>query len=482
MVVWVQSANPFAVPATAPGPATNVSIDATSTASVHASAAQTISLSNLTITTGNALLVFMHFGYSPHAAGFSAVWDVGGTNQNLSFIETVDNGAAAPAIAVMALLNPTPGNKTLTMSFSTAADNMVMYAVSLNNVDTKSLSRAFTAASFTSATSAAASMTLPAILGGIQFVVAGGLTAAGAPTGWAAGPTSLYVDSAVGSWGAGAYQVANASNTFTQNIAASELWAIAGVVANPPAQLPTGTIIINGSNSIATGLAAAIPCMGNVTLTDLITAKTATPVGCSTDTSGGYGGGLSVPLSSTTAKADFGVWQPIPQGNYTILAFCNPTSGPGLTGCPLGQCDSAAAGFIDIETNVAFNTGGSAGFMASTAFNGSSALGVDDGGRPISNGTMHVGLLDGGYHAWAAKVSSGTPSMWCDGVNTTLHTGVVTGTYVNGSQHFSVGNLGNYTVSAFSAGCTIILVLVWSRALSDAEMASITANPFQVLT
>lgn len=449
---------------------------------VGAASANTISLSMTVGVSANAMHMAAHFGYSQHT-GFGLTWTVGSTVQimgvtpNFGFILTSDNGAAAPAIAEFGLLNPTPGAGTLTMAFTGLPDNLVLQATTFKNVNLLGgLSGAFAAAKFGTGTSAAATISMPAILGGIAMGFSGGV--AGAPTTWNSG-TQLYSATGGTSWGSGVYQAIGVAGVFSLGINASEFWAASGVVVNPASVFPSGTLAINSGNSIASGLTAAMPALGNTTLTDLVSGKTAVPVGCTTDLSGGYGGGLAVPSGSTTAKADFGVFQPFPNGDYSCVVIWNPTaSGQGSA---FGQADSAVANFIDMEKNSTFAAAGLSGAMAMSAFNGTSTLGSDDGARAVSAGTYHVGMIDGNYHAFGGRKASGVPSSWCDGANTTVNTGAVTGTITNASQHFAIGNLGNYTGSAFSAGCTVVLVLVWNRALSDAEMASITANPFQVL-
>lgn len=459
-----------------------VSIDAISTVATAANA-QTISINMTVGATANALLMSSHFDYSTHT-GFGVTWTVGGVVQtlgvtpNFQFILTSDNGASAPAIALIGLVNPTPGAGTLTMAFTSATDNLVMQAVSFKNANTLGgLSTAFTSALFGTGTSASATISMPAIAGGIAMGFAGGVTSS--PTTWNTG-TQLYNASSGGpTWGSGVYQTVGSAGNFALGINASQFWAAAGVVVNPLNIFPTGTLSLNSSNPLTASLSFAIPCLGTGTLTDLVTSKTATTVGCTTDTTGGYGGGLAVPSGSTTAKADFGVWQPIPQGDFTIVAMANPTTTPAQ-GMLIGQCDTAVAGYACLQTNSSLGSSGTPGEMAGSAYNGATSLGADDNIRVVSAGTYHVGKIDGNYHTFALRVASGVPSLWCDGAKTSVDVSNLTGTYTNINQHFAIGNLGNYTGAAFSCGCTVVVAEGFSVALTDAQMASITSNPFQV--
>lgn len=467
-------------------PVTPVVIDAIATVAKGA-AVNTVSLNMTVGAAANAMRIVGNFGYSGHT-GFGLTWTVGGTVQtmgvtaNFGFLLTSDNGAAAPAIALFGLLNPTPGTGTLTMAWTGAVDNVLLQATSYKNVHTLGgLSSAFASSWFGIGTSnSAAPKTLFAIPGGIQEVFACGV--AGTPSAsWNVG-TTIYSTSSGGiTWGAAAYQSATATSNFTLGISASTLWAAATLVINAAYVLPTGVISVNGASPLATGLTAAIVVTGAVTLTDLISAATATPVGCTTDLSGGFGVGMAVPSGSTTAKADFGsVFRPIPNGDYTIVVIANPPAG-GAQGVLVGQADAAVAGFACIETNSTDSSGQVSGSMSSIAFNGSTVQGADDGVRAQNAGTYHVGKADSGYHAFGGRLSGTTMSTGCDGAITTQNQIAVSGTFVNTNQHFSIGNLGNYVGGALSAGCTGILVLIWGRALSDADWSSALAQPMQVL-
>lgn len=461
-----------------------VAIDAIAPVATAANV-QIISLNMTVSNAANALLMIAHFNYSQHA-GFGVTWTVGATVQtmtvtpNFNFILTSDNGASAPAIALIGLINPTPGTGTLTMAFTSAADNLVMEAVSFKNTNILGgLSTAFAAAKFVpggGTSNAAAPPSMPAIPGGIAMGFAGGIVSS--PTTWSVGTQLYNASSGADTWGSGVYQSIGTAGNFSLGINASVSWAAAGVVVNPSSVLPSGTIAVNHGNSISSGLVVAVPVLGKVTLTDLISGKTAIPTaGTSTDVSGGYGGGLKFP-ASTTDVADFGNFQPIPNSDYTVLVVANPPS--GVQGVLLGQADSSVAGFVILETNSNDAANGAPGFMSSTVFNGS-VFGSDDGARAISSGTYHVGMIDGNYHAFAGRVASGVASVATDGAITTANSTAVGGTFTNTNQHFAIGNLGNFTGGTFSANATIVLVLVWNRALSDAELKSITAQPFQVL-
>lgn len=479
---WLQSCGWGALQLeTAPPSLGQVVLDATSNSAI-VSSAQTISVTMTVSALATAMLIGGHFGYSGHT-GFGLTWTVGATVQtmgvtpNFDFILTSDNGAAAPADAKIGLLNPTPGAGTLTMSFSSTSDAMLLEAKSFIGADTlRGLSGAFSCAKFGTGTSNLVSIDSPIIPGGIQVVYATGIS--GTPAGsWNAGTTTYSKSSGGVTWGASAYQSSTVKQTFTLGIGSSVLWCASMVVVNAPSVLPSGSVAINSSNPISSGLTAAIVVYGNSTLTDLISAKIATPVGCTTDLSGGFGCGMAVPGSSTSAKADFGAFQPFPDGDWTYLVVANPPAS-GVQGVLVGQCDSGVAGFICCETNTDI-TSGLSGSISAISFNGA-VQGASDLLRGVSGGTYHVGKADSNYHAFLGCRSGTTGITACDGADTTLHTNTVGSGSVNGSQHFAIGNLGNYTGGAFSANATLCLALVWNRTLSADERASMGAQPFQL--
>jgi hypothetical protein len=445
----------------------------------------------------NAMWIGASFGYSSHDA-FVVTWTVGGTvqtftagvaNPDFGFILTSDNGAAAPALAVIGLLNPTPGSGTLTMSFTSAPDNITLRAISLIGVNLLGgLAGAFTTAKFGSGTSNSATFPLPAVDGGFQIAMAAGV--AGVPQTWNAG-SGLPNATAGAAWSAAVTAAATAGNNFALGINSSVFWDAAGVVVNPSNIFPSDTLAVNGNNALAASLVFCVPMLAAGTIKDLVTGKTATTTGgCTTDTTGGYGGGVAFP-NGTQDRADFGVWQPLPQGDFTIVVLANP--GPTANqNILVGQCDSGVANFACLQANATAASAQDQGWMAGQIFNGVGANGADDGRVfvsgvvstfPWGEGTMdNTGSLDnGGYSCYAIRISGSAASLWVNGADHTIDAIPVSGIWVNASQHFAIGNLGNFTGGAFSAGCTIVLAEGFNRALTDAEMTSITTNPFQVI-
>lgn len=462
--------------------APRVLIDAISLPSVAASA-QSITLNMTVGEDANAMRIQAQFGYSQHA-GFGLTWTVGEVVQtltvtpNFSFIMTSDNGPAAPAIAVFGLLNPTPGAGTIRMAFESDPDNLVMQATTYKNVHLLGgVSGAFAAADFVTGTSNEVTIPLPAIPGGIQEVFACGV--AGVPSAdWNEG-TTIYSESSGGdTWGASAYLDSDSATDFTLGISASEFWAAAALVVNVAYALPSGTISLDHSNSITSLLLVSVPCVGAVELTDLVTGHTSLPVGCSTDLTGGFNGGMNVPAGSANNGADFGNWQPIPDGDFGIVVVANP--GLSTRGVLVGQADVAVLGFATLQANSTYLNAQANGTACGSVFATATSQGADDGNRQVTNGTYHVGVIDGNYHAFGFFVVGGVPSFWCDGALTTEESTPITVAYVNGQQHFKIGGLGDFTGSDLSADCTIVVAHVLGTTV-PAVRASITAQPCQVL-
>ena len=106
----------------------------------------TISNTHLTVGVGTnrgLLAIVSWLGGAP--TGVTGVWDPGGANQSLTLIPGASDasGATSMAVALLGLLNPTPGNKTLTISWTSAAEEAFLAAISFSGVDQTSIAAAF---------------------------------------------------------------------------------------------------------------------------------------------------------------------------------------------------------------------------------------------------------------------------------------------------------------------------------------------------
>jgi len=115
---------------------------------VGAAASGTVSVSSFTysgITVGSganaALIVAVNLN-GTSSTGFSVVWDSGGTNQTMTQLGRITN-AFAGDLLLFGLRAPTPGNKTLSVSWTTAS-RYTVNAISFTGVNQTSDAAAFT--------------------------------------------------------------------------------------------------------------------------------------------------------------------------------------------------------------------------------------------------------------------------------------------------------------------------------------------------
>jgi hypothetical protein len=128
--------------------------------------------------TNTALFAWLLHGAGGNPTSITATWDSGGTNQAMTAI----GGATATGIRhrMYGLLNPTPGNKTLNVAWTTN-DQIAVVAVSLRGVLQTSVAAAFinpVAQAYTASTNPTLSITAS---GPGTDIVLGCLTNANAP-------------------------------------------------------------------------------------------------------------------------------------------------------------------------------------------------------------------------------------------------------------------------------------------------------------
>lgn len=124
-----------------------VSVNATGSEGGSAGAAVTsLDYTGITVASGTDTVLIFCCGFSnPSISGVTATWDNGGTNQSMTLIAsqgaTVFNNG--PPVYVFGLLNPTTGNKTLHLSWTTSSE-ICGAALAYDGVDTSSFAAAFT--------------------------------------------------------------------------------------------------------------------------------------------------------------------------------------------------------------------------------------------------------------------------------------------------------------------------------------------------
>lgn len=128
--------------------------------------------SGITVGSGpnRALFAFVYHGAGANPSAITATWDSGGTNQAMTLIGQAP--ATGARIRMYALLNPTPGNKTLAVAWTTV-DTIAVCAVSFYGVLQTSIARAFvhTPATATYASTTTPTLTLDAYNAGKNMMV-----------------------------------------------------------------------------------------------------------------------------------------------------------------------------------------------------------------------------------------------------------------------------------------------------------------------
>ena len=97
-----------------------VALDANATSHAEGNSLTTIDLTTLTVGSGQNRLLLAQLAVSNSASAISLTWDPAGANQSLTLTHSGGN-SSSHKIYLYSLLNPTPGNKTLRASWTTAS-------------------------------------------------------------------------------------------------------------------------------------------------------------------------------------------------------------------------------------------------------------------------------------------------------------------------------------------------------------------------
>lgn len=154
-------------------------------------------------------------------------------------------------------------------------------------------------------------------------------------------------------------------------------------------------------------------------------------------------------------------------GDMTVLFVGNPTSGAGFTSNIFSQSGAAGAVWFGANTDE-FN-----GIVPGQLTLGLLQTGVD------RSSIKAAGATDGTLSCYLIKKTAGTGAAFKNGkALTTVTTGSLLGAPCAAADTTSIGGDNANSGSSFNA--SMFLVLVFNRALSDAECASISANPWQI--
>lgn len=143
-----------------------VAFDAKVTITADTTGATSLSTSTLTVGSGSnrALIAFVGFSQGSIPAGLSCTWDSGGSNQSMTQVASVVDGAGSHVIVIFGLVNPVSGAKVLRAAW-TASLEAHLSAVSFTGVDQTGGVTSFPHANSATATSTSASVTITSATG-----------------------------------------------------------------------------------------------------------------------------------------------------------------------------------------------------------------------------------------------------------------------------------------------------------------------------
>ncbi|MDO9236000.1 MAG: hypothetical protein Q7U28_08215 [Aquabacterium sp.] len=256
----------------------------------------------------------------------------------------------------------------------------------------------------------------------------------------------------------------------------SDLGAILWPSASQDTQ-PQNLVDVDWSNPLTNGLCFAV--IGSLGAIDLVSGKIASTWNGKKALKR-QGVGLNATGAGTGKTAEWS-FSPIVgslgggTGGVTLLSMSNPFAeareglliGMMMSGTPYKQ--------IALYGNLSGTTGTtSSGTFCIESYNNTN-----------SGGANSSVAVDGGMHVYAGVYLTGVPcKTFVDGVNTTgstTGTAIPAGFGVAASSRISIGNEA-YNTTGRIANATFPLSLAWNRALTDAEIAEVSANPWRLFT
>lgn len=207
-----------------------VAISATGTKLIGGSSVSSINYTGITVITGDSgLIVSLATGVSASSTAWSATWDSGGTNQAMTVLRSDTQGTNNLVIVVFGLRNPTPGNKTLALSW-TGAGFPTVEAISVTGSDTTSDANAFPTANRTGNNSTAVtsfSLAITSATGNMVF----NAWACSSFTASSPNQTIIYTDTTSSGADSGSQRAAGAASVTcsANNGASTTNWAFSGI-------------------------------------------------------------------------------------------------------------------------------------------------------------------------------------------------------------------------------------------------------------
>lgn len=216
--------------------------------------ATSATFTTLTVGTGSnralvAQLAFLGRSKTTAPTNITVTWDSGGTNQAMTLITNLsDSTTSSHHVYLYGLVNPTSGNKTLSVSWTGTYD-LDEQAVSWTGVDQTGGATSFPNATSNSGTSNSASVVITSATGdAVMDVIATGYSFALNSV----SATQTFKIAGAGSIESGGSRAAGASTvTQTGSIAGSDKWIVVGTdikAASAATATPQAQVIINNNS------------------------------------------------------------------------------------------------------------------------------------------------------------------------------------------------------------------------------------------
>lgn len=185
-----------------------------------------------------------------------------------------------------------------------------------------------------------------------------------------------------------------------------------------------------------------------------------------------YGPGML--LNGSTQYVSFGdriEWHP-GGSDYTVVVFANPPSSASTIGL-FSKRNNTSFVQLSLMANVS-NAGGGAS-------PGQLGLYNSDGSAVLSGDTNSTAVIDGAYHQFAVTRSTSSMLLYSDAVNLSINQAGVGNPIYTGPEPIILGASGGSSgaVGGYLSG-SIIYAYYWLRALSQAELRSLYAEPYQM--
>lgn len=205
-----------------------LTVDATGTELNQGGVASPLSYTGITVGSGASQLLVLFTSNAATLTGAAGTWDSGGTNQAMTLLGQQASASTPVNVAMFGLLNPTAGNKTLSLSWtSSTASVLGVCAISFTGGETSSIANSFKSFVGGAGTTLTSTLTVSGAAGNISVCHESLEASAAAPT--ATSSTALYTPSNSNAGQAAARAPSASSLVWTINPAGTAEWAACAI-------------------------------------------------------------------------------------------------------------------------------------------------------------------------------------------------------------------------------------------------------------